>query len=135
MTWAKIRDPEKLEDEANEETNKVNKPEEVQYEYTTECPIFESEKFNPLVTPVPTGTGKTKVIYSLNWNTYDKGYKPYYPSMDPNALGGELKFKSKKNLKSEDRGKHIVGSGNNNLNSAGGSLKMLMEAYGDDEQK
>lgn len=67
------------------------------------------------------------MIYSLNINTYDKGYKPYYPSMDPNAMGGELK--SKKKQKTERR--------NNDLGiepkdkSKNNSLLKLSEAYND----
>jgi hypothetical protein len=127
-------------DDSNEENKKIHKVEDDEYEYTTECPIYEADKFNPLITPVPTSTGKTKVIYSLNLNTYDKGYKPYYPSMDPNSQGGELKFKSKKKIKGDERG--INSSANNisnkfnSINKPGqNNLARLMQAYGDEEEK
>ena len=68
----------------------------------------------------------------MNLNTYDKGYKPYYPSMDPSTEGGELK-KSKKKQKVEER-KGITDNiekpqrDTRNKNS----LSRLMDAYEDD---
>ena len=90
-----------------------------------------------MATTVPIGTSKTKVIYSLNLNNYDKGHKPYYPSMDPNAMGGELKIKSKRQIKSEDRnrinslepGKEKDYGNNKKQNS----LAQLISAYQEDE--
>lgn len=127
-------------DDSNDENIKTHKIVEDEYEYTTQCPIYEADKFNPLITPVPSNTGKTKVIYSLNLNTYDQGYKPYYPSMDPKSQGGEIKCKSKKKLKEEERS--INNSSNNlsykskRINYTGqNNLAKLMQAYGDDEEK
>ncbi len=74
-------------------------------EYVTECPLYETESVNPLVTPVNSSSNQQKYIYTLNLNNYDKGRKPYYPSMDPNAMGGELKYKSKKKIKAIEKEK------------------------------
>lgn len=68
-------------------------------EYKTECPLFESEKFSSVVAHANLNSEKPKLIYSLNLNTYDAGVKQYYPSMDPNSMGGELKYKAKKKIK------------------------------------
>jgi hypothetical protein len=115
LAWSKINDPNTVEDDTYTEKKKKETVKTDEKEYKTECPIFEAEKHNPLITPVLTNDNKIKRIYSLNLNTYDKGVKPYYPSMDPNALGGELKNKSKKNVKAIEREKEKNSNSNNIL--------------------
>lgn len=86
--------------------------------YQTESPLF-NEHINPIITPI--NLESQKVIYNLDLNSYDKGYKPYYPSMDPKFMGGEI-TKSKKKIKTED--KKIDSESN---------FKKLISAYAEEE--
>jgi hypothetical protein len=71
----------KLNFDVNKPDNEnISKVKEVQYK--TEMPSVKTDGLSIL-------------------NVYDEDYKPYYPSMDPKAMGGELK--SKKKLKTEDK--------------------------------
>jgi hypothetical protein len=121
LSWGKIRDPDRLDDDEDKEDKEIKKRklENEQYTYTTEFPIFDTNNISATTIP---SQNKTKIIYSVNLNTYDKGYKPYYPSMDANAMGGELKINSKKKMKIENRGRD-----NNSLNK-------LIQAYQDDNK-
>ncbi len=90
---------------------------------------------------------KTKVTYSLDLNTYDKGYKPYYPSMDTNAMGGVVKSNksgnsynapgniySKKRIKGNERDRSTYSASNTSNNTLkNNSLSFLKQAYGDDK--
>lgn len=125
LSWAQLRDPEKLgdeeEDKEKDRVNTKSKATTENYCYTTECPVYEPNKNNLIATSVP--YNKNKIIYSVSLNSYDKGLKPYYPSMDPNAMGGELKIYSKKKIKSEARAN--AESESNNI------INKLMQAYKD----
>ncbi len=121
LSWAKISDPDFLEEENQEKTNTQPKNENLEKEYKTECPLYDTDKIIPLVTPINVHGDRPKYLYSLNLNNYDKGVKPYYPSMDPNAMGGELQYKSKKKMKAITKEKE---KNNNNLSK-------LLQVYED----
>ncbi len=124
LTWAKISNPDNLEDEHNEKAHNLLKTGIEEKQYRTECPLYESETINPVLTQANIRGNKPKTIYSLNLNNYDRGAKPYYPSMDPNAMGGELKYKSKKKIKAIiNKEKEIVKESNN--------LGKLLKVYDD----
>ncbi len=75
---------------------------------------------------------KTKIIYSVNLNSYDKGYKPYYPSMDPKTEGGELKMLSRKrNIPGERKEITEEEEKPKQDNYYKNSLSRLLEAYQD----
>lgn len=118
LAWGKVNDSKKIDDNVNEGKHKK---EEIVYK--TECPIYDSQNFTK-----PDETDKKSYTYNMNLNNYEEGYKPYYPSMDPKAMGGELKNKPKKKLKSEYR-KIELEQDTSNTNS----LLKLMNTYGDED--
>lgn len=98
-----------FEEEEHENKNNIK-----DISYKTECPINDPlDKDNSVLTKVEgknnvnnirnnnrnfSNQGKnTENIYNINLNNFEKGKKPYYPSMDPNLMGGEIK--SRKNMK------------------------------------
>lgn len=113
-----------MEDDNHEKAHNLSKNNIEEKQYRTECPLYESDTINPLLTQANIRGDKPKIIYSLNLNNYERGAKPYYPSMDPNAMGGELKYKSKKKIKAiTNNEKEIVKETNN--------LGKLLKVYDD----
>merc|ERR1712032_683441 len=78
-----------------EEDEHENKNNIKDISYKTECPVNDSLADNNILTKVE--NKKNKSLYNINLNNFEKGKKPYYPSMDPNLMGGEIK--SRKNMK------------------------------------
>ena len=81
-----------------EEDEHENKNNIKDINYKTECPVNDPLALdeNNILTKVK-NTNNNNSLYNVNLNNFEKGKKPYYPSMDPNLMGGEIK--SRKNLK------------------------------------
>jgi hypothetical protein len=68
----------------------------------------------------------------VNLNSYDKGYKPYYSSMDPYSEGGQLKMLSKKRQKFGEKNEITdEKEKEKQANTYKSSLNRLLEAYQD----
>jgi hypothetical protein len=81
MMWGRVQN-----DNKKEEEEEIPRSDKVSIDYKTECPLFDSSNYNPIAL---TESISTKHIPT--GNSYDFSNKAYYPSMDPNALGGLLK--------------------------------------------
>lgn len=87
-----------FEEEEHENKNNIK-----DINYKTECPSNDNIIDDSILTKVEDkknipnkNLNLNKNLYRVNLNNFEKG-RPYYPSMDPNLMGGEIK--SRKNLK------------------------------------
>ena len=92
LMWGRVQNESNKDNE--EELERIEKN---NIQYKTECPLFEPNNYNPK-SIVDSGTKKQ--VYPVSLNIFDLENKPYYPSMDPNALGGLLR--KNKNVKSKE---------------------------------
>jgi len=87
LMWGRVQNDNK-KDEENELLEAKIEKNAIQYQ--TECPLFDPSNYNP-------ESETKKVVHPVPMNIFDVNSKPYYPSMDPNALGGLLKKNKTKN--------------------------------------
>ena len=89
LMWGRVQNESKKDDE--EEIARIEKN---YIQYQTECPLFDPNNYNPkAIVEITT----KKEVYPISLNIFDIDSKPFYPSMDPNALGGLLRRKKLKN--------------------------------------
>ncbi len=89
LSWAKIADPELIND--NKYIKKEKEKENVKVNYKTECPLYDKDKNKNDI--IKNKLIDDKIITYINLTSYDNGEKPYYASMDPKLTGGLLKKK------------------------------------------
>jgi hypothetical protein len=109
--------------------------------YKTECPINDPLNNNNIFTKVNDRNFNLKnekninnnlnniknnnTFYNVNLFNFEKGKKPYYPSMDPNLMGGEIK--SRKNLKKDF-------NENKKGNESQKNFEKIMQLYNDADE-
>ena len=89
LSWAKIADPELIND--NKYIKKEKEKENEKVNYKTECPLYDKDKNKNDI--IKNKLIDDKIITYINLTSYDNGEKPYYASMDPKLTGGLLKKK------------------------------------------
>ena len=89
LTWAKISDPDLIND--NKYIKKEKEKENEKVNYKTECPLYDKDKNKNDI--IKNKLIDDKIITYINLTSYDNGEKPYYASMDPKLTGGLLKKK------------------------------------------
>jgi hypothetical protein len=115
-----------FEEEEHENKNNIK-----DISYKTECPVNDPLNNNNILTKVKDGNFKNdkntnnNSLYKLTLFNFEKGKKPYYPSMDPNLMGGEIK--SRKNLK-----KDFIH--NKNENESQKNFEKIMQLYNDADE-
>ena len=88
LMWGRPQNQNKIQNEDEEELNKIEKK---NFQYETQCPIYNSKNYTPKVI-----VNEKSVNIPISANLFDPNVKPYYPSMDPNSQGGLLKKNSDK---------------------------------------
>ena len=89
LSWAKIADPELIND--NKYIKKEKEKENEKVNYKTECPLYDKDKNKNDI--IKNKLIDDKIITYINLTSYDNGEKPYYASMDPKLTGGKKKKK------------------------------------------
>ena len=89
LSWAKIADPELIND--NKYIKKEKEKENEKVNYKTECPLYDKDKNKNDI--IKNKLIDDKIITYINLTSYDNGEKPYYASMDPKLTGELLKKK------------------------------------------
>ncbi len=100
LMWGRVQN-----DQKRDEEEEVPLAEKNIIEYKTECPIFDPNNYNP-TSQIDINTNK--LVYPVSKNIFDVDSKPFYPSMDPNALGGLLKKNKFKRQLIEERNESLV---------------------------